>query len=255
MNAAAFAGALLDPRAACPDGVRAWNGSDPARRLAVYRNNVMASLIDAMAQTFPVVQELVGEEFFRAMAGPFVRRHPPRTRVLAQYGGDFPAFIEGFGPAGSVPYLADVARLEMARVEAFHAADAEPLDGSAACRALECGERIGELRLALLPSVRLVQSRHAIVSIWAAHQGHGDLADVDPDAPEEALVLRPQLDVVVLRSDPGMASFVQCIQRGADLAECAATAASEVPGFDLAAALQVLAAQGALASIALPSMP
>lgn len=86
---AALAAALLDPRVSCPGGLRAWNGSDPDRRFAVHRNNVVSSLIEAMAETFPVVRALVGPEFFHAMAGVFVRQHPPRSRVLAHYGCDF----------------------------------------------------------------------------------------------------------------------------------------------------------------------
>ncbi|MEO8121927.1 MAG: DNA-binding domain-containing protein, partial [Rhodoferax sp.] len=67
----AFANALLNAELPCPSGLKTWNGSDPGTRFAVYRNNVMVSLIDALADTYPVVQELVGEEFFRAMARVF----------------------------------------------------------------------------------------------------------------------------------------------------------------------------------------
>ncbi len=84
---ATFAAALLTPELPSPAGLRVWNGSDPAARLAVYRNNVVSSLIDAVADSFPVTQELVGEEFFRAMAAVFVRAHPPRSKVLTHYGG------------------------------------------------------------------------------------------------------------------------------------------------------------------------
>ena len=80
----AFADALLDPARPCPPGLRTWNGSDPARRLAVYRNNVVSSLIDALADTFPVVQRLVGTEFFRAMAGVFA---PPAQRLHGRLDG------------------------------------------------------------------------------------------------------------------------------------------------------------------------
>ncbi len=65
---AAFAEALLDPAAPCPPGLTSWNGSDPAQRFAIYRNNVIVGLIDALADTYPVTEELVGEAFFRAMA-------------------------------------------------------------------------------------------------------------------------------------------------------------------------------------------
>lgn len=151
-----------------------------------------------------------------------------------------------------MPYLADVARLEMARVEAFHAADASPLAPAAASLALASGERVGELRLALHPSLRLVPSAYAIVSIWAAHQGHGDLTAVDPSAGETALVLRSHLDVLVLACDPGTARFVQCLQRGSELAESAGTAAGIAQAFNLSGTLSMLMTHGALTSIELP---
>lgn len=121
---AAFAQALLDPHQSVPPGIVTRNQSDPARRLAVYRNNVMVSLVDALAQTFPVTQTLVGEDFFRALCQVFVRQNPPRVRVLSSYGDELPGFIRQFTPAASLPYLADVARLEMLRLQALHAADA-----------------------------------------------------------------------------------------------------------------------------------
>lgn len=249
---AGFAAALLDPQASCPDGLRTWNGCDPAKRFAVHRNNVVSSLIEGLADTFPVVQALVGVEFFRAMAALFVRQHPPRSRLLAHYGRGFADFVAGFEPARSVPYLADVARLEMARVHAYHAADARPLTVAQASLALAAGERIGELRLALHPSVGVVASRFAIVSLWAAHQGHGDLATVDPYRGETALVLRPELDVLVLACDPGTATFVLCLQEGAALAQSAGTAAASAGDFDLAATLSMLMARGAVTDITLP---
>lgn len=246
-----LASALLDPRLACPDGLRAWNGSDPAKRFAVHRNNVASSLIEALADTFPVVQALVGVDFFRAMAGVFVREHPPRSRLLVRYGCGFADFIAGFEPAASVPYLADVARLEMARVNAFHAADAQPLSLEHSGQALAAGPRIGELQLAVHPSASVVASAYAIVSIWAAHQAQGDPAPLDPDFDETALVLRPHLDVLVLSCGTGTATFVQCLQRGANLAESAGTAAA-AGDFDLPSALSLLMAHGALTAIALP---
>ena len=208
-----FAAALLDPGVACPQGLRAWNGSDPAARFAVHRNNVISSLQDALSETFPVVQELVGVEFFRAMAAVFVRQSPPRSRILAHYGQEFPNFIERFEPAASVPYLADMARLEMARVRAYHAADAAALASESVSLALASGDRIGQLRLVCHPSVSVVSSRHAVVSLWAAHQDGSDLATIDIDQAEEAIVLRAGLDVLVLRLPPGGAEFVSALLR------------------------------------------
>jgi hypothetical protein len=247
-----FATALLDPALRPPRGLGAWNGSDPAIRLAVHRNNVLGSLIDALADTFPVTQQLVGDEFFRAMAGVFVRSAPPRTRILAFYGETFPGFIAGFAPAASLPYLADVARLEMARVRAFHAADAEPVSNEAVSLALSQAERAGELRLGLHPSVAVLGSAFAMVSLWAAHQGEGDLAAIDTDAAEHALVLRQGLEVLVLRLPPGAPEFLLALRRGRPLAEAAATALGAAAGFELSAALALCLGHGAITAIDLP---
>jgi len=248
----AFAAALLDPARPCPAGLRAWNGSDPTARLAVHRNNVVSSLIDALAETFPVVQQLVGEDYFRAMAGIFVRQAPPRSRVLAHYGQEFPSFIAQFEPARSLPYLADVARLEAARVRAYHAADAKPVSADAMGLALSSGERMGELRAVCHPSVSTLASPHAVVSLWAAHQGDGGVETVDVDAPECAIVLRTGLDVVVLRAPDGAAAFVQALLQGQGLGDAVASAVYAAPHFDLTAALSLLLAHGALSSLHLP---
>ena len=248
----AFAQALLDPALPCPPGLRAWNGSDPARRFAVHRNNVTVSLVDALADTFPVVQALVGEDFFRAMAVLFVRGHPPASPLLHRYGGALPAFIEGFAPAQSLPFLSDVARLELARVQACHAADAPPLSPAAAAQALACGAPVGALRLVPHPAARWLRSRHPVVSIWAAHQGEGELRDVDLSRGECALVVRPALDVLVLRCEPGTAALLACAAEGAALAACAEAAVAADQAFDPAATLSLLMAHGALSAIVLP---
>ena len=58
---------------------------------------------------------------------------------------------------------------------------------------------IAQLRHLSPASLSLVQSQFAIVSLWAAHQGQGDLTQVDPFEPQDALVLRDGLEVLVLR--------------------------------------------------------
>lgn len=181
MSQRGFAAALLAPEHRCPPGLRTWNRSDARARLAVYRNNVVGSLIDAVADTSPVVQQLVGDAFFRAMAAHLVREHPPRSRVLAHCGGEFTDFIARFEPARSVAYMADVARLEWARVVAYHAADVAPLTAEAVGAALSDDAHAAELRLECQPSTSIVESRSAIVSIWAAHPGE-DAGNATPPA-------------------------------------------------------------------------
>lgn len=239
-----FAAALLDPERPLPPGLKTCNGSDPARRLAVYRNNVVASLIDALANGFPVTQALVGEEFFRAMARIYVAGSPPASPLMMDYGRSFPDFIATFAPAASVPYLADVARLERLRVDAYHAADATPLAADAFRPLLADPGRLLALRLELHPACRWLRSRHSIFSLWAAHQGAGDLRDVDPSRAEAALVVRPEVEVRVLSLPPGGADFLDALGDGQTLAEAASRGIAANPAFDLAANLAGLIEQG-----------
>ena len=248
-----FAACLLDPTRPPPAGLRAWNGSDPAARLAIHRNNVVSSLIDALADTCPVVQAMVGGDFFRAMASVFVRQQPPRSRILARYGETFPDFIAGFAPARAIPELADVARLEVARVRAYHAADAEPVSAQAVAEAMAAGDRVGELLLQLHPSVSLVQSPHPVAWIWADHQEDDAPQPLDVDRDGGALVLRHRLEVLVLPIDPGGAAFVSALQRGQALGEAAAHATASAADFDLSLTLALLLGHGALSSIHLPA--
>ncbi|MDO9062036.1 MAG: DNA-binding domain-containing protein, partial [Bradyrhizobium sp.] len=151
-----FAAALLGTEPAVPPGIATHTAAAvPARRFAVYRNNVMASLAAALARRYPVIERLVGGEFFGAMARQFVMRHPPRSPLLAQYGDGFADFIAAFEPARELPYLADVARLEAARTRAYHAEDAVPL-GADDFAALDA-EALGDIRLQLHPSVSILR--------------------------------------------------------------------------------------------------
>jgi hypothetical protein len=212
----AFAAALLDPRKMCPPGLISANGADPQSRFAVYRNNVLSSLINAMADNYPVVAQLVGEEFFRGMAGVYAQSAPPRSPVMSDYGDDFAGFIEQFEPAACVPYLADVARLERLRVQAWHAADAEPMAAERIVEALSSPTLTRHLKIGLHPSLRLLQSPFAVVAIWAAHQQKPPVV-FEPHAAQNALVLRNGLEVEVFAISHGAHEFITSLQQGLSL--------------------------------------
>ena len=104
------------------------------------------------------------------MAGLFVQAYPPTSPLLNEYGSDLAAFIQGFAPAASVPYLADVARLEHLRINAYHAADTPVAEPQAVIDQLQQLPSLGNVRLHLHPSVSTLQSNYAVVALWAAHQ-------------------------------------------------------------------------------------
>lgn len=249
MNAvpqAGFASALLDAGAGMPPGLRVWNGSDPGRRFAIHRNNVAAALTNALADTFPVVKQLVGDDFFAAMAHVYWRDQPPRSPVLAHWGEGFADWLAGFAPARSLPYLADMARLERARVAAWQAADAQPLPASALRDRLADEDGLPSVRLVLHPSCRVLRSAFDVHALWAAHQQQGEWTAIDVDRPCAVLVLRdPADEVLVIGLDDATASFVEALVAGAAFGEALARA----PGLDLVAALALLIRHGAIVAL------
>ena len=250
-----FAAALQATDGRCPPGLRTWNGSAPEQRFAVYRNNVVVGLIDALADSFPVAREVVGEEFFRAMAREFVRATPPHSPVLALYGEGFAEFIEAFGPAKCLPYLADLARLELLRVLSFHAADATPVTQEHIGRLLADADALPHARFALHPSLFLLASPHAVVSLWAAHQSESasrQLAELDTTQREMALVCRCDLEVAIFRIRSGTACFITALQHGANLDAAAQQAMERDELFDLTTTLALLLQAGAITDITTP---
>src|SRR6516165_11874225 len=80
-----FASALLDPELPVPTGLVGPDGEPDPKRFAVYRNNVVVSLIEALEDAFPAVRRIVGADFFRAMARAHVMEEPPCSPILLDY--------------------------------------------------------------------------------------------------------------------------------------------------------------------------
>ncbi|WP_416759734.1 DNA-binding domain-containing protein [Pseudomonas sp. BNK-6] len=243
---ALFAQALLSAESICPEGLCSSNGADPASRFEVYRNNVQGSLINALAEAYPVLAQLVGQTFFNAMARLYVQDYPPYSPLINDYGQDLANFIQGFAPAATLPYLADMARLERLRVEAYHAADAEPLQPAQLLAAMNQPDRLGQLCLQLHPSLRTLHSAFAVVSLWAAHQSDAAWPAFDLHQSQHALVLRDALEVRVIALDAGSATFIDSLRHHWPLEIAAAYALDAQADFDLGQCLGLLLAHGAL---------
>ena len=225
-----FASSLMNGAKPVPAAIRGAARGPAQRRFAVYRNNVMVGLVNALATRFPVTLRLVGEEFFRAMARIYVEREPPRSPVMLLYGTTFPTFIKRFEPAAAIPYLSEVAWLEMARGRAYHAADAKPLDASAF--AVLPTDRLSETRVKLHPSVSIMSSDYPIVSIWEAHQQAEDPSSPVAWEAEDALVVRPFGEVEVRRLPPGVAAFLRELEAGGVIGAAVERGGRAVDRFD-----------------------
>lgn len=228
MSQSEFSKALLDNEQPTPDGLIDPKGRPAGKRFDVYRNNVVLSLSDALSDAYPVVQKLVGEKFFQAMAGVFVRQHPPKSPILSQFAPEFPNFLAAFPPVAKLTYLPDVARLEKARTEAYHAQDATPIDGAAL--AALTPEQMSDAKLRLHPSLHVISSPFPIFAIWQKNATAPDATI--PKHGQDILIARPH-DMVEMRTlPPGAADFLRALNAGRTLGETIEYC-EKIPRFDL----------------------
>jgi hypothetical protein len=251
-----FAEGVFDAsRRACEADIHA-DGLDPARRMQVYRNNMYTGLSETLQAIFPVVARLVGGDYFQQCASQYTRLHPSRSGNLHDFGADFPAYLASLHSAVHLPYLADVARLEWAWHEAFHAADAGPLDIAALAKVMPID--YPRLRFRLHPSVRLLYSDYPILRIWETNQNAADevpLLTLDAGG-MQLLVLRRALTVEIQPLARGDAVLLEAFVAGADFASaCAAALRSDVE-FDITGRLRHYIQQGAVVGFeVLPGFP
>jgi hypothetical protein len=181
---------------------------------AVYRRTVQGSLVNALAATFPVTRRIVGGKAFADIARAFVLKTLPQRPQLSAYGDVFPAALAGH----TLPYLADVARLEWARNESYFAADAPAFDFKAF--ALMPADAMAAAQLKLHPATRVIESRYPIQLIWGVNQ-HEEVPLVDMSAGECVLVTRMDHHVTSRAISPGDAAFLRRIAEGKTLGEAA----------------------------------
>ncbi len=240
---AGFAAALLDPALPPPVGL-------PDERFAIYRNNVVFGLVEALGARFPVCRLLLGAECFDATAALFARQRPPRSPVLHDYGEGFADFLAAFPPLADFDYLGDMARFEAALGRAYHAADATPL--APTVLASLAPEELDRSTLTLHPSLEIVTSRRPVLSIWRAHQGDGPPEIATLEGGEDALILRPDLNVETHLLPSGGSVFLAAILEGQTLGEAVAHALRSAADLDLAAMLSLLLISRAVVGVARP---
>lgn len=247
-----FTPGLLDPDIQTPGHVTGHSGKAANKRFNVYRNNVTVSLVSAVGQIYPLTRKALGEDAFRHAALTYARANPPTSKLLFEYGEGFDLHLKNGGHADARPWLEDVARLERTWLDAYHAADADPLAAEAMARLPQ--DRLADAVFVPHPAARLVSSAYGIVAIWhALKYGDSDAAARSSRPAETALVTRAALTVEVQTLTPALATFFGALMSGASLGEAATTAAECPSGdFDIAKAMAAVLETGAFAAVSIP---
>jgi hypothetical protein len=229
------------------------DGAPPAgierARAAVHRNTFVGTLVEVLAESFPVTRAMAGADFFDAMARARVLADPPTSPVLTEYAIAFPAFVAAFEPARAVPVLAEMATLEALRIAAFHAADADAI-GLAAFHRLACDAALFETTgVVLHPAARWFHADHALVELWRAHAetespGHVDLGGIEANSAQEVLVHRPRFEVNQRPLPAGAVAFLDALASGVSFARAFAEASRQQPKAEPAALFSLLLQEG-----------
>ncbi len=221
------------------------DGLEPAQRLAVYANTVRVNFRAALASTYPVLERLVGAEYFATLVDRYGQEHPSLSGDLNRAGDSLAQFLDQLHGADEYAYLPHVARFEWACQEALLAAPHPPLD-LAALAAVPSAE-YENLQFLLHPSLRLFDSPYPVRAIWQANLD----PDVEPPpidlgaGGERLAILRPALDLSFLPLGAGEAACLGTLAAGEPLGAALEAGAGD-PDFDAGAALPRFAATGVL---------
>ncbi|SHG95888.1 DNA-binding domain-containing protein [Marivita hallyeonensis] len=184
-----FRAGLLDPSQPVPEGLSDGENRPAGRRYGVYRNNVTVSLREALADGFPSIVGLIGRDNFEHVARAYLRQSPPTSPLMMHYGATFPDFLADLEQLAHLPYLADVARIDVAMRQSYHAADSVGIEPTALQDMDET--TLLNSRFTFAPSMILIRSPWPIGSIWRYTLRGGDKPT---GIAEDVLILRAEFD-------------------------------------------------------------
>lgn len=209
--------------------------------LEVYRNNYRGNLQDALAGAYPVIEQLVGKEFFRMLARDFISQHASYSANLFDYGAELGKFLTDYQPAHSLAYLPDVAKLEWACHRAYFATDVATLDLTRLNQVAP--NDYGNLLLHVHPVCKIVCSEFPIVTIWQTHQAQ-DTPEINLAKGGEIALISRQDNVVSVRAiSADETHWLEAVMRGESLGVVTTATLEAFPTFDLQNTLLLFASQ------------
>lgn len=212
MNLAALQGAyrtyLLSGQADALAGTVVEDAFDAGERLRIYRNNFLIGLGEALKANFPVTLQMLGKDFFNQAARAFILKSPPERPCLFEYGAGFADYLDTLSELAQLPYVAEMARFEFARIAAYHAPVEKLLSEVEVARIAP--EALADLPIRLARHAQLLSQRFPIAALWQAHQAaEPDLSAIDMGArPHSLLICRPERLLSVQEIDADTLRFL-----------------------------------------------
>lgn len=209
------------------------------QRFQIYHNNIFIGLREALSGIYPVINKLVGDEFFHHLAREYIIQHPASNGNVHAFGGAFPEFLAGFPGTENLAYLPDVARLEWAHHRVFHAPESAVLNVQELSLLDEgCTEK---LRFQLSSSCCVLSSDYPVLKIWQKNQEGCEDQWVDLDEGGVQLVVRRSGSDIVFESlNEAVFTLLHSLSQGHFFVDACAEALAVDPQCDIAATLKEL---------------
>lgn len=246
-----FAEAVFNPKNVMSGVPIRAKGLSSERRLRIYRNNVFTNLTEALRASYPIIDRLVGEQFFDHAAARYIRHCPSGSGNLHDFGGRFAELLAAYPGASRLVYLPDVARLEWACQEVYHAA--EPAQLKLAALAEIPQDRYEELRFQPHPASRLLASDYPILRIWQVHQPEwqGETTVDLSLGGIRLLVIRRALRIEFEPLSQGEYALLKALWEGRSLGDACGLALEAEPHLNVAALLESHVARHTLVGFSL----
>ncbi len=189
--------------------------------MGIYQNSAIANITNSLSLSYPVIEKLVGNDFFRAMCKQYIVNHWPTSGNMDDYGDCFSSFLAGFEQAKHLTYLEDVAQLEWIFHQSSLANDSSHFDWTRLAKVASSDN----LTFLLSPSVSLMCSTMPIDKIWLMNQMNAPEnielsldsdSDSDSDSDTFIVLFRQGLKTEMMTVVASEFAFLQSIENGHD---------------------------------------
>lgn len=210
--------------------IKKTNNQTPQQIFSIYRDSIYGGLKKALAETYPVTKDLVGEDFFNVMLNQYITEHPCQVQDLNGYGEELADFIAGLKQARTVPYLADIARLEWFYNIALNSAVQE--NNLADLNRLSTEQQV-QINLQLANGMALIESFYPIDEIWNMQQDNTD-SELNINKNRIFLIIwKNNIDVEINRLEEEQFYFLELINNGLSFSDVCSVVSERYPNTDV----------------------
>jgi hypothetical protein len=187
-------------------------------RLSIYANGYVTRLIEVLENDYPVLKDFMGEDSFYELCQWYIAQNPSTNASLRWFGRHMPAFLSATEPYNDKPYLAQLAELEWALVDAFNATDQDSIgEGEVAQVPID---KWPELSFVFHCSIQTFSYQWNILPIWQAHQEQLAMPGAQSlPEPETCLVWRRDLKTLFRTLEGDEAVLFSAAREGANFSQ------------------------------------